>query len=371
MKLQVQAPGRLNIIGEHTDYNDGFVLPAAINRYITFDLNKNETDSVIDLTAQDVGEQYIFDLFDESTSIYGWRSYVFGVVQELRKAGYILKGCTGHFSGTIPQGSGLSSSAALSCGLCLGLAELFHLDIDRLEMARIAQRAEHHYAGTACGIMDQYASLFGRHNHATFLDCRTLETSYHAIQFEDYQFVLINSQVTHALADTAYNKRRKACEEGVDRLRSNDPDITHLRDVSLGLLQKVKKNLDPEVYNRCFHVITENQRVLQAVDALDNNNLHKLGELMYDSHYSLQHMYQVSCDELDFLVDSTKSHISVLGSRMMGGGFGGCTINLIQKNKVEQVTEKIAAAYQERFHQDISVYAVDIVDGVQVVSSNA
>jgi len=358
-----QAPGRINIIGEHTDYNDGFVLPAAIDKKTVFYLKKNGAATEANITATQSNDTFTFDLNDFFPTTSGWYNYVMGVVSELQKLGGKIGGFDGSFEGDVPIGAGMSSSAALECGLAFGLNELFDLGFDHWQLVKASQMAEHNFVGIKCGIMDQFASMMGKKNQVMLLDCRSLEFKYFPLDLKEYQLLLLNTKVSHALANSEYNTRRSECEEGIKILQKENPNIKNLRDVSIELLLDHQPNLPEKIFRRCHHVVTENNRVLGATQALVQNDFEKLGELMYQSHYSLQNNYEVSCQELDFLVELTKDKNYVLGSRMMGGGFGGCTINLMEKKEVNHFKEMAAKAYREKFNIDLEVYEVNIENG--------
>ncbi len=358
-----KAPGRINLIGEHTDYNNGFVLPAAIDRYCTFQLSRNESQSLIRCSALDLGESHSFDLTDLQPIESGWQNYVMGVVSELQKLGAVLRGFDARFSSEIPIGGGMSSSAALECSLAMGLKKLFHLDLDSLSLVKASQLADHNFVGVRSGIMDQFTSMMGKKDHVILLDCQTLRHTYYPCNLGSYRFVLLNTNVSHTLASSEYNTRRAECEEGLKYFQSFDEELTNLRNISPAFLKKSKKAIPDTIWRRCKHVFFENQRVLEACEALQNGDISLLGQLMYQSHYSLRDDYDVSCAELDFLVDLTRNNAQIAGSRMMGGGFGGCTINLVHKNIIDRFVEESASAYQNAFGIQLTPYYVSISDG--------
>ncbi len=362
----VESPGRINLIGEHTDYNDGFVLPAAIDKKCTVQLRENGTTSTVNIWAEDLEEHFSFDLKAFSRLASGWQNYVMGVVHELQQLGAQLRGFDASFGGDVPIGSGMSSSAALECSLAFGLDALFQLQFDRLQLIHVAQMAEHHFVGIQCGIMDQFASVMGRQGHVFCLDCRSLSYEHYPLSLGDYQVLLLNTNVSHTLAGSEYDTRRAECEEGVALLEKWLPEITHLRDVDLSQLAVYEAELPRRIYQRCHHVISENQRVLTALQALNAGALPQFGALMYASHRSLQHDYLVSCPELDFLVQLTQDLPYVLGSRMMGGGFGGCTINIVKKDMLPVFIETAAEQYRQTFGLDLTPYSVTLEDGTRV-----
>ena len=367
--LKVSSPGRINIIGDHTDYNAGFVLPASINKGITVSIQKNNHPSHCKIYAKNVDEYFEFNLEDFRPIPSGWPNYIMGVVAELQKLGASLSGFEASFHGNVPIGSGMSSSAALECSFALSLNELFQLNFDRITLVKAAQMAEHHFAGMKCGIMDQFASLMGRAGKVMLLDCRSLDYQFFPIELGQYELLLLNTKVTHSLADSAYNKRRQECEKGVQIIQQTYPEVQQLRDVNILMLNECLQNETPLIYERCFHVVTENQRVLDACKALQHNDLPHLGQLLYASHESLSKAYEVSCPELDFLVDYTKHLESVLGARMMGGGFGGCTINLLKKEYANEFIEQISKAYYNQFQIHLEAYPVDIANGASVLEN--
>ena len=367
MMIVAKAPGRINIIGEHTDYNDGFVLPAAIDRGCTFKLEKNHSNSVY-IRAENIGETFEFSI-DEFNPLDsgGWPNYVMGVIHELQKTGAEMHGFNASFEGDVPIGSGMSSSAALECSLAVGLNALFDLNLDHWQMIKASQMAEHNYVGIKCGIMDQFASVMGKKDQVVLLDCRSLEYAYHPFHLEEYQLLLLNTNVSHELASSEYNTRRAECEEGVMYIKRSYQEVNSLRDADLDMLQSIKPIADEKVFHRCHHVISENSRVLKAIRALDDNNAGLLGKLIYESHRSLSEDYQVSCEELDFLVEFTFDKAYVLGSRMMGGGFGGCTISIVKQNRIEEFVEHARKAYHQRFGIDLTPYQVSIEEGAHLI----
>lgn len=358
----MRSPGRVNLIGEHTDYNEGFVLPAAINKAIFFAIAPNGTDT-FRAYSFNLEERAEFDLNQVKPSEIGWANYLLGVVAQLQKANHQVKGFDLVFGGNVPIGAGLSSSAAVECGLAFGLNEVFGFGIEKLTLVKMAQKAEHEYAGVMSGIMDQFASMFGKRDHAIKLDCRSLEYEYYHLAMHDYRIVLCDTDVKHSLASSEYNTRRKECEEGVAILQRHYPEVTSLRDATLDMLAQHRQEFDPVVYKRCIYVVSENNRVEAACADLAKGDMRSFGERMYASHEGLQHDYEVSCPELDFLVDQTRELNEVLGARMMGGGFGGCTINLVQVDAIDGFVQQMEQAYQQRFGIALKTYIAEIVDG--------
>lgn len=366
--LIIRSPGRINLIGEHTDYNDGFVLPAAIDKEIYFAISKNNQD-FCRIFSYDYEEMSTFQLQDYKPVPQSWSNYIMGVVAQLQSAGHPVGGFDCVFGGNIPIGAGLSSSAALENGICLGLSSVFELALDRLTMIQYSQKAEHEYAGVACGIMDQFASMMGKAGHAIRLDCRSMEYDYFPLNLGDYQFILCDTKVEHALADSEYNQRRRECELGVTAVQNLYSGINSLRDVTFEMLDTVRVEVPPTVYERCCYVLEENERLLTGSRCLERGDLEGFGKLMYGSHDGLSKKYEVSCKELDFLVDFTRDRQEVLGARMMGGGFGGCTINLVKKDQKERFEAEISQAYQEQLMRKPEIYEVNIVDGTAVYSA--
>jgi len=360
--ILIFSPGRINIIGEHTDYNDGFVFPAAIDKGIIAAISKSTNDKSSAI-AVDLDQQYNFSVNTiEPIKNGSWRNYIVGVVGEIQKTGKQVGDFNIVFGGDIPNGSGMSSSAALENSVVFGLNELFELGLTKEEMIFISQKAEHNYVGVNCGIMDQYASMFGQKDHALLLDCRTTIATPFLIDFKDYELLLINTNVKHSLADSAYNNRRAVCENVASLLK-----IKALRDATELDLRKIKDQVSEEDYQKALFVVQENNRAQAASDAMTANDIEKLGELIYRSHDGLQHQYKVSCEELDFLVDLAKFSDEVIGARMMGGGFGGCTINIVKKGKVNAFIEKVVSLYKEKFNKECSPYSVNISDGTHKI----
>ncbi|MGB5982118.1 MAG: galactokinase [Nonlabens sp.] len=362
--ILVFSPGRINIIGEHTDYNGGFVFPAAVDKGIAAALQKSDSGSCTAI-ALDLDSSIEFELDQIKPSRMGsWENYVLGVVAEIQNRNKIIGDFNIVFKGNIPGGAGMSSSAALENSVVYGLNELFELGLSKHDMILISQKAEHNYVGVKCGIMDQYASMFGIADHALLLDCRTVKSTPYKIDFKDYQLILINTNVKHSLSDSAYNDRRSACESISELL-----GVESLRDVKESDLEKIINEITPENFLKALYVIQEIERTQKAAHAISNNDLTTLGSLLYASHNGLQHQYKVSCQELDFLVNQAKKNKNVLGARMMGGGFGGCTINLIARDHVKSFTESTSTAYEKKFGHECSIYLVELSDGTHIVNN--
>lgn len=363
----VRSPGRVNLIGEHTDYNEGFVLPAAIDKYIYFAIHPGK-DEKCNLYAADLNESCEIDLDSLEKSEKQWANYLVGVLDQLKKTGRDLKGFNCVFGGDIPIGAGLSSSAAIEAGLAFALNELYALGIDKTELVKLSQKAENDFVGVQCGIMDQFINIYGKENKVLKLDCRSLEYEYFPFDNRDLRIILCDTQVKHSLADSEYNLRRKQCEEGVTNLKRFNPSLRSLRDVSPAFIKKHKDDLDPVIYKRCEYVIKENQRVESACFELSNNNFAAFGELMYQSHEGLKNGYEVSCSELDLLVDIAHRVDGVIGGRMMGGGFGGCTINLVYENQIENFKNEVSSKYTEKYDVEPKYYVNEIVRGTEIVN---
>ncbi|WP_158973673.1 galactokinase [Cellulophaga sp. L1A9] len=361
--LIVFSPGRINLIGEHTDYNEGFVFPAAINKGIALAIGRSDA-KVSNTYALNKEELYEFKVENiEPLKDGGWRNYVLGVVSELQKIDKHVGDFNSVFAGDIPGGAGMSSSAALENSFVFGLNTLFDLGLSKNEMILVSQKAEHNFAGVKCGIMDQYASMFGKKNSALLLDCRTIKSKAYKIDFKEYKLMLINTNVKHDLSESAYNDRRAVCEK-ISRLLHIDA----LRDASKEDLDQIKVDITKEEYQKALYVLNENNRVKQFAEAIIKDDIQMLGNLLYQSHDGLSRNYKVSCVELDFLVERAKQNPNVLGSRMMGGGFGGCTISLVKKEAYKSFKRDISKKFKEEFNKKCSVYSVKLSKGTQVVN---
>ncbi|MEM6699115.1 MAG: galactokinase [Bacteroidota bacterium] len=366
--ILIKAPGRINVIGEHTDYNEGWVLPAAIDKYVYFALGKNGDVDYTEVYSPFVDEKARFNVqsteFEYSPSC---AKYLQAATIEMRARGYEIKGVNGAMDGDIPLGAGLSSSAALCCGFIFGVAKLNDIEISRAEIALIAQATEHR-VGLNCGLMDQYAVLFGKENQVIGLDCQSLTFEHSPLELKNYALVLINSNIKHELAaDSGYNDRRASCERVVAHIQKDHPKIKTLRDISKTQLIDYQPQLGSIDFQRAQYVFRENQRVLNTMQALENGNIQQVGEYLYQSHNGMRHEYEITVPEIDLLVDLTKEIPAVIGSRMMGGGFGGCTINFIEKSAKEKVVQEIVGQYQKETNQEASVYEVKIGDGVNLL----
>lgn len=359
-----RSPGRINLIGEHTDYNNGFVLPASVDKAVYFVIAPREDNQVI-LHAADLDETYTFTLDDLSKPEQSWALYQIGVIEQIQKMGKTIGGFQTTFGGDVPVGAGMSSSAALECCLLFGLSEIFDLKLDRFTIVKMGQKVENEYVGVQSGIMDQFASVFGKEESVIRLDCRSLEYEYFPFLMKDYLLVLCDTSVKHSLASSEYNTRRLECEKGVAVLQKYDSKIKSLRDVSPEFAEQHKDELGDVVYRRCKYMTEEILRVQEACDFLVQGDMENFGKEMYATHNGLQHEYEVSCDELDFLVEQTLDNSDVLGARMMGGGFGGCTINLIKIDAVDEFEKSMKLAYKEQFDIDLPCYRVKITGGTE------
>lgn len=362
----VLSPGRINIIGEHIDYNDGYVLPAAIDKVICFAFAKNDTQKSR-IVAIDLNEDFEIDLTQEIVlSDVVWTNYIRGVIKQLQDNGFAFEGFNCVFSSNIPVGSGLSSSAALECGTIFGIKALFDLKIEKVDISLLGQKAEH-WVGINCGIMDQFSSVHGLENKVIKLDCNTLDFEYHNADFKDYSLVLFDSNVKHSLFTSEYNNRRIECEQGLAIIKENFPAIKSFRDCTEEQLLSIQDKISETVFKRVHFVVKEINRVIKACEALDNGNIELLGQLLFETHYGLSQEYEVSCAELDMLVDTAKADDAIIGSRLMGGGFGGCTINLIKKGHENEVKSKFSNLYLDTFGIELKFYDVKISNGTTLL----
>jgi galactokinase len=370
--ILVCSPGRVNLIGEHTDYNNGFVLPAAIDKAIVLALSKNE-DNLIRLSSTDKKPGRFETPLHGSYKKTGvhWADYIIGVVDELQKAGHITGGFDCTFGGNVPIGAGLSSSAALEGGVAFGLSTLFGLNLPLLELTKTAQRAENNFVGVQCGIMDQFASLHGQKDRVIKLDCRSLDYELYPFKWDHTRVLLCDTNVRRTLAGSEYNIRRRQCEEGVAIIKKSDPSVRSLRDVTFGQLNSHKDTMDAVVYRRCRYVLEENRRVTDACTMLLENDLAGFGQKMYQSHYGLRDDYEVSCRELDILVEAAGQIDGVLGARMMGGGFGGCTINLVLDETLDDTIRQIQKYYRDKTGKEPGFHIVQIGQGTHLLTEPA
>lgn len=366
---EIRACGRINIIGEHTDYNLGYVLPAAIDKFIFFAGATNGLNHCR-VYAADIDDYDIIPVtgeFQKSNKL--WVNYLTGILDQYRQQGVGLAGLDVVFGGNLPLGSGMSSSAALETGFATLVKAAFDIEIEKPEIARLAQRSSHQFVGVPCGIMDQFASLMGREKQLVLLDCRSLEYEYIPCDLGQYEIVLINSKVSHDLSESAYEARVEECALGVKVLQEFNPDVQSLRDASRELVLKHEDELGPIVFKRCLYVTSENERLLQVCEALRKGKVEAVGPLLFETHAGLRDLYEVSCKEVDFLVDFAEGYPGVIGSRIMGGGFGGCSINLVDRSQTEGFIEAVKEAYLKAHGKEAEAYQVDIVDGTDLVKS--
>ena len=351
------SAGRINLIGEHTDYNGGFVFPGAIDKCIAAQIKENGTDKVR-VFSIDIDDYAEFGLNEEDAPKAQWARYIFGVCRETIKRGGEVRGFDAVFAGNVPLGAGLSSSAALESCFAFAMNDMYNDNkIDKFELARIGQSTEHNYCGVNCGIMDQFASVFGKKNCLMRLDCRSMEFQYFPFEPKGYKLVLVDSVVKHELVDSPYNKRRESCERVAAKL-----GIETLRDAEMEDLERIKTEISEEDYMRAEYVIGEKQRVLDVCAALEAGDYNTVGERMYQTHEGMSKLYEVSCEELDFLNDVAKE-CGVTGSRIMGGGFGGCTINLVKDELYDNFIATAKAKFNEKYGHEPKVYDVIISDG--------
>jgi galactokinase len=364
--LVAAAPGRVNLIGEHTDYNQGFVLPGAVAKRIYVAMAPNLTQT-LNLYANQYKAHFSFRM-DDIHPVTGWPTYLLGMIHQFQKKGKVMGGMDICVDGDVPLGAGMSSSAALCSAFGFVMNEWYHWGLSKMELALAGQKTEHEFAGVQCGIMDQFASLHGKAGHVIKLDCRSMDYEYIPFDFPAYKIVLINTMVSHSLAGTEYNIRRAQCEEGVSILQKYFPNIKSLRDVNMDQLEKHQQEIPQIVYRRCHFIIDENNRLLQGCGFLSKADLESFGQLMFLAHEGLSRDYEVSCPESDFLVEKAKSFEGVVGSRQMGGGFGGCTINIVRNDRVENFIEHIQAAYEQQFYKIPEAYITEIEEGAKIIS---
>jgi galactokinase len=364
--LMVKAPGRVNLIGEHTDYNDGFVLPMAINRYSVM-LSVPRKDNIVSIYAENYDSLVSFSLDNPGNIEYDrkhkWSNYQRGVIKVLKSEGYDMHGMDALLWGNVPIGAGLSSSASVEAATVLTLNTFWDLDISSLDMIKFARQAENEFVGVNCGIMDQFAAFLSRRNHALLLDCRSLEYEY--IPAKDARFVICDTKVRRELSDSSYNERRQECQEGVEVLKKWLPNVKALRDVTVEDFIKYKEDIPLPIRNRVEHVVKENDRVTMGVKFLKEGKFEDFGQLMYESHDSLKNLYEVSCYELDLIVDIAKETSGVLGARMTGAGFGGCVLVLIEEQAIEEFNTKIASEYKKEKGLEPGIHGVKASDAAK------
>lgn len=364
--LVVMSPGRINLIGEHTDYNRGYVLPAAIDKVTVVAMRERE-DQLVHLVASDLDANLVISLGQPLKPAGNWSDYVMGVVDQFQKRNLPVRGFNLVFGGNVPLGAGMSSSAALECAVAFALNEQLDAKLNRMDLVALAQKAENEFVGVNCGIMDQFSSMFGQKNKVLKLDCETLEYESVPFEMDGFRIVLLDTHVKHSLGSSEYNIRRSQCEEGLALLNRQYPDLTNLRNANLDQLDQVLRKEHPVLYHRCRYVMEENHRLLDACKALHINDLRTFGKLMYASHEGLSRRYEVSCPELDYLVEQVRPVEAVYGARMMGGGFGGCTINLVKSEAVSELIETVGNLYQDHTGTSLGAYVVQIGNGTALL----
>ncbi|NER15902.1 galactokinase [Spongiivirga citrea] len=358
-ELVVHSPGRINFIGGHTDYNNGLVLPTAINQKIHLYFRKNSSNNQCSVTSIGFDEVLKIDLHSVKKSNKQWENYILGVVQGLQKRNNAITGFDCIIDSQLPIGSGISSSAALECGMAYGLNQLFDLGISTLDMIKLSRDAEHEFVGTKCGIMDQFAVMISKKEHVVLLDCESVSYSLIPMNLKPYKLLLLNTNVSHNLATSEYNTRRSECEAAVEFIQKYYPEVNSLRNAENHMIYDLKNKMDETLYKRSHFIVNENARVQKAADALRTEDLNTFGDMLYQSHHGLSTLYEVSCPELDFLVEFSKNNEHILGSRMMGGGFGGCTINIIHEDAIEDYINKVSMAYEQEFSLNLSPIVVE------------
>jgi galactokinase len=363
----VRSPGRVNIIGEHTDYNNGFVLPAAIDKAIYVAVSPRN-DEQIKLYSGEFDKSFDTSLTKLKPTKEGWPNYILGVADQLMKRGYAIKGFNLAIDGDVPIGSGLSSSAAVECATAFALDEIFKLGISKKDLAFIGQKAEHTFAGVMCGIMDQFASVFGKKDHVIKLDCQSLDYEYVPLKLEGYKILLLNTNVKHSLASSEYNTRRAQCEQGVAWIKERHPEVNSLRDADMEMLHKYVQPKDALIYKRCKYVVEEKERLLTGCEDLKKGDLKSLGRKMFQTHDGLSKEYEVSCKELDFLVDAVRNNPDIVGARMMGGGFGGCTINIVKEEAIDPLVKSIGESYEKNMGKELTAYIAQVEEGTSLIS---
>lgn len=363
----VRSPGRINIIGEHTDYNEGFVLPAAIDKAAYLAISLREDDE-IHLMAVDLNEKFSISINElKPVNDITWPNYILGAVAQFRKRGIALKGFNAVLTSDVPIGAGLSSSAAVECATTFALNELLHTRLERTEMVKMAQIAEHEYAGVMCGIMDQFASMMGKKDYVIKLDCRSLQYEYVPFKLKGIKILLVDTNVKHSLASSEYNTRRKECAQAVAMINEHEPGVHSLRDVTEAMLNKYVLPKNKLIDKRSRFIVQEINRLQKACEDLKRGDIAALGKKMFETHDGLSKMYEVSCEELDYLVDFVRDKDAVIGARMMGGGFGGCTINLVKEDSIPGLIEEISSQYLKHTGKKAAAYVVSISDGTNEI----
>lgn len=365
--LIVRSPGRVNIIGEHTDYNEGFVLPAAIDKYAYVAMSLRD-DHEIHIKAADLNETFTMSVADlKPVTDISWPNYMLGAAAQFIKLEIPLPGFNAVLSSNVPMGAGLSSSAAVECATVFALNELLQTNIDRVSMVKMAQKAEHEFAGVMCGIMDQFASMMGKKDHVIKLDCRSLEYEYVPFKLDGIKILLLNTNVKHSLASSEYNTRRNECTQAVTWIAEQHAEVTSLRHATIPMLDELLLPRNETIDKRSRFVVEEIERLLTGCVDLQEGDIAALGKKMFTTHDGLSKMYNVSCKELDFLVDFVRNRPGVIGARMMGGGFGGCTINLVEESAIEQLVADVKPAYQAAMHLELDYYIASIENGTEII----
>jgi galactokinase len=366
--LVIKSPGRINLLGEHVDYNDGFVMPASINYATFFCVAPSATDTT-EIYSIKYNDYFQVDLENIGrVNTPHWVNYLLGVIRRLQDNGHSIKPFNCVFGGDIPMGAGLSSSASMECGFAYAIDQINELHLDKIELIKTAQWSEHNFVGVNCGIMDQFASVMGEDDKVIVLDCRSLEFSYSPFKLTDHTLILCDTKVKHSLVDSQYNRRREECEHGLRIVQNNFPLVKSFRDVTEEMLHTCTSLFPQHVFNRCLYVVQEIKRVKDATEDLRQLRLADFGKKMFATHDGLSTLYEVSCAELDFLVDEAKRNKAVLGARMMGGGFGGCTINIVEKNAVADFLQRVKESYHEAFGFAMIPYQVTIEKGTHLVN---
>jgi len=366
--ILIRSPGRVNLIGEHTDYNGGFVLPAATDKAAYLAVNPSDSEKGTWISV-DMHERVEVD-FSQIIQMpnHRWANYILGVIEQFKNRGIKVQPFNCVLSGNVPIGSGMSSSAALESAVGFAINEMNQVGMDKKQLSKLVQQAENEFIGVKCGIMDMFASIHGKENHVMRLNCETLDFEYFPLNLGNYKIVLFDTGVKHNLVESEYNLRRQQCEEGLIFFRKYfDESVKNLSQVPLAWLQSSKSQMDNLVYNRCQYVIEENQRILSACEDLQAGKLEDFGIKMTATHEGLRNLYEVSCKELDFLVDAVWHETSVLGSRMMGGGFGGCTINLIKTDAIDELYSRLSISYENKTNIKLEMYSVVTANGTEIL----
>ena len=366
-QLLVKAPGRINLIGEHTDYNKGYVLPSAIDCFMNFGISPNEQSNKVCIHALDMDDSVQISLNDLTKSDKEWANFFIGILLQLKKENKSVPGFDLAFGGNIPIGAGLSSSSAMECGFLKALDELYNLELSNKDIIDISHKSNHDFLGLQGGIMDHFTILYGKKDQAILLNCENLEHQYIPLDFGEYEIVLFDSKVSHSLVHSAYNDRVAECKQALKIIKIKHPRIEHLSSIDDTILSQTKDDMPDKIYRRAKFVKEENKRVHDFCNALEKKDYGELGSLLYKSHEGLSHDYEVSCQEMDALVEITKSHPEISGARMMGGGFGGCMISLIKKEKVQEITQSILKSYKERVGLYAEIHFVHTSEGAFVI----